>query len=785
MSLSLTLSPEDLPYEQEIVKNPHDINAWLRYVEFKQHAPMPVRCFVLERACNSLGRSYKLWKMVLDLRRARIKGLSCVKFHEEFAKLNNLYEKALILLHKMPRIWTDYLEHLLDQTDLSLTRKTFNRALQALPSTQHHRVWPLFLRFANELAGPKVAAQIWQRYIQFNVAEVETCIEMLTKLGFYDRAAKLLLRVLEDSKFVSTKGKSRFQLWEDLSELLVHHSSSIHGVNVEQIIRSGIKRYTDQEGHLWVLLATYWINCGEHERARDIFEEGLEAVLTVRDFSQVFDSYVEFEESLITKYMESDGTTDDTIIDRRIEALELLMDRRPFLLNDVRLRQDSNNVNEWEKRIALWGNNREQAVLTYERAIETIVPKRANGKLYQLWVNYAKFYETVGNDVQTARMIFDKATKVPFKSVNELAETWIEWAEMELRHENFDQAIKIMQKATQGPKVSKVDYFDDSLAPQERLHKSMKLWSFYVDLVESVGELADVKPLYDRIFDLRIGTAMTVVNYANLLEENNYFEESFKVYERGLDLFPYPVAFELWNLYLKKAISRKLSIERLRDLFEQALEGCPSKFCKPLYLLYGKLEEDRGLVSNAIKIYNRATQSVDAKDRLEVYQFYISRVAENFGLAGTRPVFQKAVDNLNDHDANIVVQQFIDVEVKLGEIERARALFGYASQFNDPELDTAFWDKWDNFEIEYGNEDHYKEMLRIKRSVKAQFSRDVRYLARKVGDTAENEPENPLAALEKQVNAPLGFVASGEVVGGPKVPTETSNPDAIDIDIDI
>lgn len=59
-------------------------------------------------------------------------------------------------------------------------------------------------------------------------------------------------------------------------------------------------------------------------------------------------------------------------------------------------------------------------------------------------------------------------------------------------------------------------------------------------------------------------------------------------------------------------------LERARDLFEQALESCPPKFCKPLYLLYGKLEEDHGLAKRAMAVYDRATRAVEAKDRMEV-----------------------------------------------------------------------------------------------------------------------------------------------------------------------
>ncbi|KAK4248545.1 hypothetical protein C7999DRAFT_31039 [Corynascus novoguineensis] len=102
---------------------------------------------------------------------------------------------------------------------------------------------------------------------------------------------------------------------------------------------------------------------------------------------------------------------------------------------------------------------------------------------------------------------------------------------------------------------------DAGVAPtpkHRKLHKSWKLWSFYVDLVESVSSLEETKKVYERIFELRIATPQTVVNYANLLEEHKYFEESFKIYERGLDLFSYPVAFELWNLYLPNPVLRRI-----------------------------------------------------------------------------------------------------------------------------------------------------------------------------------------------------------------------------------
>lgn len=570
--------------------------------------------------------------------------------------------------------------------------------------------------------------------MQIHPEDIEDFISLLTDMGYYTEAVKKYMDLLSNAKFRSKHGKSNFQMWSEMIDLLVIHAREIDvgdssGINVERIVRSGIERFSDQRGKLWTGLATYWIRKGNFERARDIFEEGITTVMTVRDFTLIFDSYVEFEETIISNLMDAakarstKAKVDDDLdfdLDIRMMRFEQLMDRRPFLVNDVLLRQNPNSVGEWEKRVALWGENKKEIVQTYTDAITAIQPRKAVGKFHELWVNYAKFYEE-GGDLETARIIMEKAVKVPFKTVAELAEMWCEWAEMELRNENFDRAVGIMAKATMAPKRSTVDYFDETLTPQQRVHKSWKLWSFYVDLVESVSTLQETKKVYERIFELRIATPQTVVNFANLLEENKYFEESFKVYERGLDLFNYPVAFELWNLYLTKAVDRKIGIERLRDLFEQALEGCPPKFAKVLYLMYGSLEEERGLARHAMRIYERATRAVSDENRFEMFNFYITKSASNFGLTSTRAIYERAIAALPDKEARDMCLKFAEMERRLGEIDRARAIYGHASQFCDPRTTPVFWSKWTEFEVQHGNEDTFKEMLRIKRSVQAQY----------------------------------------------------------------
>ena len=69
--------------------------------------------------------------------------------------------------------------------------------------------------------------------------------------------------------------------------------------------------------------------------------------------------------------------------------------------------------------------------------------------------------------------------------------------------------------------------------------------------------------------------------------------------------------------------------------------------------------------------------------------------------------------------------RFAKIERKLGEIDRARALYQHLSQFCNPrvrENEEQFWSIWEKFEVYHGNEDTYADYMRTKRTVELRFS---------------------------------------------------------------
>lgn len=146
----------------------------------------------------------------------------------------------------------------------------------------------------------------------------------------------------------------------------------------EIILKDGIEKFPDQAGRLWVGLATYWIKKGELEKSKQIFENGMNSVVTIRDFTQIFDSYAETSEQIIQFLMdelneeeheeeEEEGGKSreekEKELDERMKEFEELMERRPFLINDVLLRRNPDDVQEWEKRVILHGDDDEKVSL--------------------------------------------------------------------------------------------------------------------------------------------------------------------------------------------------------------------------------------------------------------------------------------------------------------------------------------------------------------------------------------------------------------------------------------
>ncbi|GLC45042.1 hypothetical protein PLESTB_001462400 [Pleodorina starrii] len=739
---------EDLLYEEELARNPYNLKMWIRYIQARTEASPKRRYLLYERALRALPGSYKLWHAYLSERRLAVRGLR--PDDVTFDSLNNTFERALVTMHKMPRIWVEYLQLLMEQRLVTRTRRTFDRALASLPITQHDRIWQLYLKFIHSSGIPvETAVRLYRRYLKLEPTHAEEYIAYLKAKGRWSEAAQKLAELLNDDTFRSLEGKSKHALWLELCDIITKHPKDVAGMRVDAILRGGIRRFTDEVGRLWTSLADYYIRRSMFEKARDVYEEGLCSVLTVHDFSLIYDAYTQFEESLLSASMEQladdeeggaaeegdDGADfllkdDGNDVDLRLARLEHLMNRRPELLSSVILRQNPHNVAEWHKRVKLFEGKPTKQILTYTEAVRTVDPDKATGKPHSLWCAFAKFYERHG-DVPNARIIFQKATEARYKYVDDLAQVWCEWVEMELRHSNFKRALELVTRVlTPPPRPARMTQEEErALSVQERVYRNLKLHMLHTDLEESLGTRESTCAAYDRILELRIATPQVILNYALFLTEQKAFEDAFKVYERGIALFKYPHVKDIWSAYLVAFVERYggKKLERARDLYEQAIKDAPAQDCKSLYLDYAKLEETHGLARHAMDIYSRALQAVPKDQRKSVIDIYVSRASDFFGIAKVREIYESAIEaeppnDLSDNDVRELCMRYAALETKLGEIDRARAIYVHGSAVSHPDRAADFWAAWRAFEVRHGNEDTFKEMMRILRSVKVSFS---------------------------------------------------------------
>ena len=886
-----------LPHHEDTVSgDPYNVNAWTIYLEEidvminditngkkskqtqtqQNNAPslrglVQLRDMVGRRSVQLLPRSYKLWKLHWEFVLSRCHDLG------GSSTVLSCFERAIVTLHKFPRVWMAYLEFAHNQQsrhqhedenegkndddendDIAIhptqLRHLVNRALEAIPVTQHDKIWPVLLKYyqsnnastAAKYIPKESKLSVLRRYVQYNPAATKEVADFLADdLGQWGEAALMYVDLLNhddvrdgggagtsggtsrpNDSVTSTTAAQRKDLWLSLAKICTRHPvESEIGLDFEAIVRAiltnsnnsssniksgtGALRYLprEMEGVLWSQLADAWIRRGEFQLARSVYEEAIESVSRVRDFTILMDAYLQFEEGLLEATMESqadmmdededqeekekdddddddwdillpqqmdDGKSPNSMSDLELALAraEDLTARRPVLLNGVLLRQNPDDVGEWLKRARLYKENGQvhQAAAALEEGLKTVKARRAvGGNSNQMVLQLAKIYEEDCKEVAKSRNLFDRICNqwvYEFKNVDDLAECYVAWVELELRQETWDDALDIIRTSVIIP----------PFAPKwiRGLPKSLRLWDLLLDLEESLGTAQTTKDAYSRAIEQKVATPLHILNFATFLTEQKYFEESFSAYERGIELFQYPGVKLIWKSYLDSFLKRygETKLERTRDLFQRCLDACPPEESTEFFLTNGKYEEEHGLTKRALGVYHQMCKTVPGEDKYTAYQLFIAKTAKYLGQTATRDIYQNAIQDLEDGAAAKLCLDFANMETSLQEFDRARAVLTYGAQMADPRRNEEYWKAWNEFEISHGNEETFREMLRIKRSVEASYS-TVNYNAAEMSgtdfkaETLSNEDAMKMIAEREGVKLnPNTSTISGFVPGG-------------------
>ena len=204
-------------------------------------------------------------------------------------------------------------------------RRVLDRALSALPVTQHERVWPIVLEWMRASgagrAAPGVEEHMWERYCKLCPWRVEDFVDFLVDAGRLDLAAVKFAHMLSNPAFESSKGKSRREMWDRLVTLATENPVEVVSIDTEGIVLAGVAKYPEDAGSLWVKLASFHARKGAFDAAEAVYEEALDGVVSVRDFAIVYDAYVQFEEAVLVAGVEEEMMAAG-VVDEYKEAAE-------------------------------------------------------------------------------------------------------------------------------------------------------------------------------------------------------------------------------------------------------------------------------------------------------------------------------------------------------------------------------------------------------------------------------------------------------------------------------
>ena len=841
-------SDADVAFEQTLGRNPLDVDVWVEYAEHKraQHAGRDgavAAAGVFERALSEAPGSYKLWSAYLAQREAWLGeegvDVAAVPTPGGVEDLNATYERALRWMNRMPRIWLAFAAFLAKQGAITRVRRTFDRALAALPPSQHGLIWRAYAAFV--LEAPEMPVKTTERVLKRRaVFEPEqgraALLAFRKEKGMHADAAADLMEMLRGKWDASSalplsrtpEEEAANSVRGELCALVAKHADAVPLAvcDLEVVVRDRVRQLSslrassspssststsppekekrttarpgdeDETTRLWGYLGDYLVRRGEFERAREVYEEALAGASSARSFSTLFDAYSQFEEAVLEAALFSEGggggDKPDATTRVGVARLEDLARRRAAMLSQSALRRAPNDVGEWlalARALRTEVGDVDKARDALETACATVPANECfNGRVSDLWLERASA-EFAMSDADARDVLARGAASHLHAHARDVADLACRRVEFELERGDASRALAVARQATSGVSLGG----GGGVTAQ----RTWRAWSVYLDLEEALGTPSSVRAAYDRALELRVATPLAVLNYAAYLRERNFFEDSFSALDRAIPLFDAKRARDLWIEYVRSFVERYggEQLERGRDLFEQALvTGVPTgdaeaaAWYEPVFLMYARYEERFGTMRRALAVYDRMCQALPDERKFSAFVLLAVKTEQELGAPSARAVYERAVETLNEDDAARACVKFADLEKRLGETMRARAVFTYGAQFSDPQRrpdPVGLWAAWSEFELAHGNELTYRDMLRVKRSVAAHFSVLHEFDGVGAGASDDHARNAKRSKVEEEAAVDGGDDDEGqeeEEAPRPKPKAAAVNPDEIDLD---
>ncbi|SBS88767.1 pre-mRNA-splicing factor SYF1, putative [Plasmodium ovale] len=678
-----------------------------------------------------------------------------------YKRINKVFEKCLLYMYHFKAIYIMYIQFLYIQRDVKKIREIFNRSLQNVFLNQHEHLWEYQLKYVQKVKNKLINYEYIKRYVTIYPEHVIFLFNHYLKYKMHKHAISTFFYILNcDESTLELGNVSKYDLFKEILNLV--RSSKVLTNDVMEILKNNLNIFKNYENvtAIYILLANNFVYEGRWNKAMDAYEEGISECYSLNDFTILFENYIETIKVLIELKIRQGGNAtksevasdetdehfgddtnavddkhngDDFLIDLYLDKINYLLDKRKMLIADIKLKNNQKNVYIWLGKIDAVEEKTEK-IEFYNKCLKHFEGTDYIGRLSDLYISYA-YYHYNHDEYEEALKVFNRAIRERnFKSISEMANIFCAWIEMELLQKNYKEALNIARlsidigrgKPPKGILQNGADIGNNvPVKATYNLLSSIKLVCLVLDMEINYGTVETALNMFDLLYHSKSITVKMVLSFSSYLYENKYFNECFKVYEKAMSIFHYPYVYPIYVTYINKYIARykDKNISYVRELFKQAIYGLdnktyvPKEFARHLFLMYADFEEKYGFLKKALAIYKEAIPFLEETDKIKFYKVFISKVSKSYGVHKARESFEEAIQTLRDDDAREICLLYIDMECKLNEYERVRALYIYTAQFTNPATFPNFYQDWREFEALHGNEHTFRDMIRIKRSV--------------------------------------------------------------------
>ena len=535
-------------FEDTLRRQRHHIGTWIKYAKWEEGQQEFRRArSIFERALQVEYQNVSLWLKYIEMEIS----------HKYIQHARTLYDRVTSLLPRVDQFWYKYayMEERLE--NYAGARAIYEKWMSWKPTDN---AWLQYVKFEERCGEPSLARAVFERYLQ----EHQTAVAFTRYCKFEERH-------------------------KEFDKARAGYETCIHLLDAELLNEEVFIKY-----------AQFEIRRGETERASRVFKLGLERLGSPDKSKELYSAFVQH-----TKLTGKRSEIEQILIDKRRAHYERLVteDSENFqdaFFNYIRMEEEAGEI--------------DRAREMYERAVSRVPPGRdkKHWKRYvYLWLFYAQFEETVCQDMDRCRSVYETAVKLLDMKKVSFSKVSKAFAEFELRQMNlpgFRSVLLHAVETSKGVKRSVARYWVEMELKLGNVSQARQVaakiveinpclvqsWIGFVELEKILGEPARALALCDVGWKSR----ESMDNISALVRKEIEIrvgmegeEESVrKLFKRLLDVSD-SGDFQVFLDFADFELNSAGSSERACAILEEGLETLPGNLRRERQILKTRLEE--------------------------------------------------------------------------------------------------------------------------------------------------------------------------------------------------